>query len=684
VAGNGFIAGPKGDVYLVSKQGGLLRNAPDAGDVWNAVGSGDGRAYTPNVSIAAADPQNSQVFYAVDAQNHLIKSVDGGQKWITVSSGLPNAPILCLFVNAAAPQEVFAGTQAGLYKTADAGFSWQPIPSLTASVTQVYVNSYRPSVMYAVSAGTILVSSDAGKSWQKSETGLPLELVRGAGRTASRTPTRVSCLIFVNREKPFLLAATAANQVFRSDNNGTTWVSSSSGLDNTTSFTTAYIDKSYIVLASQNALYRSVDGMTWTKVLINSRMAPQYFTGVIRHPTRDGLLLRFRYAQDSDDNRRLGYLDPDGTLVGLTYGLTPHSTVDNVWTARSPTGRTLLFSTGGNYAGQSRPDTPFSSVSSDGGHSWELLSEGKPNCGERVAVRRGSAADIWVYGHGCVMRTQDGGEAWTMLPGFTLPDSSGSMSKLELDPQDPNLAYYCIGTNERHLFRYHYDPATRQGQSVDLKVLAPDVVVAEDNPKVLFTSSGQLSTDGGWTWIDKSKPLAALVDTNVKEGYVGPVRIVSLLKGELRAVVYRRAVSLGYEPGVTRIVKSNNLGDSWEQVTAFREALLQSSGFGGQGFGVYRNPHDSANFFIATFVNAKPPQTSRVRVLETRDRGETWREIYSSPHAQVGFPGEVREVVKTVVRVQNGSESSLWVGGLRGLWKSDDEGKTWKPVGGVQ
>ena len=667
---NSFVSTPGGEVYLIFYNQ-LYHSIRDEADSWDQLASG--------MKAVAIDPQNPKVLYGIDTQNHIVKSLDAGQNWITLNTGLPNIALLALSVNPANSQEVFVGTASGLFKTTDAGFSWHPT-SFMLAVNQIFANPHSSSSQYLLSAGTIFASSDGGSTWKKSESGLPVELVRGAGRTASKVPAHVSLLIFVDWQKPFLLAATYNKGVFRSDDGGISWVPAGTGLELSEPFVTAAIGKRRIVLAAPDFLYGSIDGMNWTKIAIKSgRNTPKSYLGVIEYPKREGILLHFRFAQDTGDTMRIGYLDTKGVLVGLNYGVVPHSEIDSVSVGQT-NGRPAIFATTANLYDSDQVERntrpTFTSVSTDYGYSWDII--GKPVCGESAASPRGADGEIWVYGSPtCITRTQDGGLTWNHLPGVEFRFGNASMSNLEFDPKDHNVAYYCVGVNEYYLYRYQFNSATKQGQAVDLKVVASDVLVDETNPSALFTDSTHLSPDGGWTWTDKSASLANLFG-GVPALSNRTFKLVSFRSGEIRAVVgqFDRMSSNG---SIT-VIRSPDSGTTWQQVATVESRAPQ---FQWQWPKVFRNRIDSSNFFVVTFASSQTRGSNAIKLLETKDGGRNWREVYSRTTTQDDNQREA-EIIHSVAQIREGANRDLLIGGRYGLWKSADEGATWKRLGGAQ
>ena len=652
---NSFVSGSKGSVYLVFDRN-LYHKVTDEADEWNQIANG--------VLSVTVDPNDDNVLYAINVQSHIIKSLDGGKTWITLNSTPSNARPWFLYINPSNSAEVFAGTNAGLIKTSDAGFNWQ-FTSPTGLVSYFSINP-KSSSYYALVGGTIYISADKGGTWKKSESGLPTEIVRGKGRTASKVTVECGALLFVDREKPFLLAATMTKGIYRSDDDGASWTSSSAGIAAGKIINGAFVGSNQIVLFTNDSIYSSADGAEWRYLSIKgNRYQPQLFLGVIGYPQHDGLLLLFRFEGDAGDVLRIGYLDPKGNLIGLNYGVLPHSEVDNVWVG-SMNGRPAIFAATANLNSSDQTQRytrpTFISVSQDGGYSWEVIE--KADYGEQALVRGGQPTEMWIYGKG-IQKTEDGWLHWTILPGI---QNGMTFNKIEPDPKDENVLYYCVGINECHVFRYQYEPSTGQGQAINLKVLGPDIVVEDDNSKMLFTGTGQLSTDGGWTWTDKSKALSNLVQ-GIAEGYRRPFKLVSFHGGQILAVVGKSEPTLSGTKASVSIIKSSDMGDTWQKVYSFPNEQWSEE--------VFLNPNNPSDFFIVT------SSSSTSKVYETQDAGENWHQIYARDVVQKNGWQDV-EKIRGVSQMTAGSGRILFVGGSHGLWKSEDEGQNWKRIGGVQ
>jgi hypothetical protein len=318
--------------------------------------------------------------------------------------------------------------------------------------------------------------------------------------------------------------------------------------------------------------------------------------------------------------------------------------------------------------------------------------------------------EIWIYGNAtCVTKTLTGGKTWQAMPGFLtrIPDigresipfgydgasskdgwgvnttdgedryGNLSVSCLHIDPQGQSVVYYCT---EETLYRYQFDATSGQGHAVNLKALAADVRIDELNHLALYTDTGKFSLDGGWTWIDKSKQLAKICGCDNGERYITAAKLLSFHGGELRALIVARGDAFNGYPGDVTIIRSQDMGDTWNVVER-----LKAHGLVG---GPFINSADSANIFIAVQTAQGTPgvlgtsyKTDSVKVLETKDGGKSWNEVYS--HA-AGGQFQTQGLVRGVAQVKSDTGRSLLLATREGLLKSDDEGTNWKKLGGIQ
>ena len=104
--GAAFLQGNGKTLYLLFNHS-LYKSIKPTADSWDRL--------SENIQSATADPQSPGVIYAVRNSNSVIKTLDDGANWLQVSNGLPCSAIHWVIVNPPNPQEVFAGTESGLY-----------------------------------------------------------------------------------------------------------------------------------------------------------------------------------------------------------------------------------------------------------------------------------------------------------------------------------------------------------------------------------------------------------------------------------------------------------------------------------------------------------------------------------------------------------------------------------------
>lgn len=79
------------------------------------------------VSAIAVDPTNPQIAYATlqgflgPGAGHVYATTNGGQSWTMIGSGLPDVPVNSIVVDPDTPENLFIGTDSGVFVTSDGG-----------------------------------------------------------------------------------------------------------------------------------------------------------------------------------------------------------------------------------------------------------------------------------------------------------------------------------------------------------------------------------------------------------------------------------------------------------------------------------------------------------------------------------------------------------------------------------
>lgn len=202
------------------------------------------------ILYAAFDPRTG-IAWAGSAHRvwgaHVHRSDDGGETWETLEDA-PHHPdgrgVLAIWQvapgNPDRPDELFAGiAPAGLFRSTDAGRSWEPVGSLNAHPTTA---AWQPAggslslhsihvgpgdrIVCAVSAGGAYRSDDGGANWTSINRGVRADFlpstVEGTGHCVHR--------LIAHSVRPDRLWQQNHCGVYRSDDAGESWLDVSAGL----------------------------------------------------------------------------------------------------------------------------------------------------------------------------------------------------------------------------------------------------------------------------------------------------------------------------------------------------------------------------------------------------------------------------------------------------------------------
>src|SRR5947208_244245 len=169
------LAGDTGLGYTV--QSGLYRSQGGESP-WEAIG--DGLPPAPEVRAIAVHPARPATVFA-GTQAGVYRSEDHGAHWVRLDAPAPGLAVWSLLLHPRDPDTVFAGYEpAAIYRSTDGGRIWRPLPlgvtfpDVTVRpdpqpkrITAIAVDPSHPAEVYAsVEVGGLLRSLDGGGSWE--------------------------------------------------------------------------------------------------------------------------------------------------------------------------------------------------------------------------------------------------------------------------------------------------------------------------------------------------------------------------------------------------------------------------------------------------------------------------------------------------------------------------------------
>lgn len=179
-----------GKLWLTDESTGLQHSA-DAGANWSVRNAGTRAA---SISAVAVDPRNGDRLLAGRDMQSLQHSDDGGRSWSDVGGEVPH-DVRSLTRSPVNPDHVLATAEEGLYRSLDAGVTWQrmataidPAPS-TRGWRDIVWCANTDTHLLAQVGNSIHRSLDGGASWAAVANGNNLRL-----ESARRAPGRVYLL----------------------------------------------------------------------------------------------------------------------------------------------------------------------------------------------------------------------------------------------------------------------------------------------------------------------------------------------------------------------------------------------------------------------------------------------------------------------------------------------------------
>lgn len=160
------------DLVFAATDLGLFLSS-DLGERWTAAAL-PGALGVSNLFIAP----NSDGRLFARATNGLFYSSDFGEHWAKYTFPLPASDINSVAIPLTPDSPLLVATRVGLYTTADNGTTWYASTAMPSSTVSSVVYSSQPKTAYAVEYGHLYQTADAGQTWNLVPSSLPVTRIR--------------------------------------------------------------------------------------------------------------------------------------------------------------------------------------------------------------------------------------------------------------------------------------------------------------------------------------------------------------------------------------------------------------------------------------------------------------------------------------------------------------------------
>ena len=647
-------------------------------------------------SVAACGvPGDPVTYYMGTTGGGLWKTTDAGQHWNNISDGFfktgsvgavavaPSDPnVVYVGMGEHAPRGVMTTYGDGVYKSTDAGKTWQHLGlELTRHIANVVVHPSNPDIVYVAAQGAlhgpseergVYKSVDGGKSWTKT-----LYVSEDAGCAHliinPKNPRILYAAMWEHRRLPWqVISGGPGSGLYKSVDGGDSWQKAESGLPTalgkmSLALSAANPDKVYALVESdsekeQGGLFVSHDaGGSWSRVSKDHRLVQRawYYTEVFADPNNENTV----YVLNSPVLK-----STDGGKSWQVGGST-HSDQHDLWinpdnsqnlVVANDGGAAISFDGGDSWSAQDNmPTGQFYRLNVDNHFPYRIYAGQQDNSSVRIASRNLS---------GRAITERD----WTYSAG-------GESAFLAFDPDNPRyvLGGSYQGTLEaldsetgegRKIMAAPHQYLAREAKDMRYRFNWNAPVIWSQHEENTFYHASQMllkTQDMGKTWTEASPDLTR--NETEKQGKGGAPYTNEGAGGENYGTISYVAESpheagvlwVGSDDGLVQLTRDN--GKSWTNVTpnGLQECLINA---------IEVSPHDPATAYLATtrykFNDFRPG------LYKTTNYGQSWTKI------DQGIP---EGAYTRVVREDSQRPGFLLAGTELGLYLSWDGGNSWEP-----
>ena len=647
------------------------------------------------VTAVTGVPSQPRTFYMGVASGGLFRTTDGGATWVPITDGkVPVGSMGAIAVADSNPDIIYLGTGSdgvrsnvstgrGVYKTTDAGKTWQFIGLYNAGqIGAVRIHPSNPDIAWVAAVGDIFKANtergifkttDGGKTWKKtlflSDTigAMDVELQPGNPNTVYAWMSRLE-------RKPWTIISGAKEGGFyKSTDGGETFAKIANGLPSeligkgNMSVTAANANRIYALVeaAPGGGMYRSDDaGQTWNALPSPAQMIwrPFYYTTIGADPT----------------NADVVYGGAEGFWKSTDGGKswqslrTPHGDNHDIW-INPKDGNTLIQANDGG-----------ANVSFDGGKTWTLGAQAQMNqpTSEIYGVWLDNQFPYRIYG-----AQQD--NSTLIISSQADPSNADDFrdgpgcetGPIMPHPSDPDIVYgSCKGQYEwmnlktGQAKRYWVGGQSLYGNPARDLILrfqrVSPMATSPHDPEVLYYGSQHVhrTRDKGVTWERISPDLTA--NPACCQGISGEPITRDITGEEFYSTLYaitespleRGVIWTGANDGPFHVTRDN--GKTWTNITP---KDLPASG---RVQWIEASPHRKGSAYYATYRYLLGDYQPYLYL--TNDYGKTWTRLTDGKN---GIPADWPA---RVVREDPDREGLLYAGTEFGMFISFDNGSHWQ------
>ncbi|GAB1855641.1 hypothetical protein MHTCC0001_04750 [Flavobacteriaceae bacterium MHTCC 0001] len=637
---------------------------------------------------------NPLTYYMGTTGGGLWKTEDAGQHWNNISDGFfktgsvgavaaseSNPNIIYVGMGEHAIRGVMTSYGDGVYKSTDAGKTWKYIGlNKTEQISRIVIHPTNPDIVYVAAQGKyatptsergVYKSVDGGKTWKKT---LFTNNFSGASELSMdmNNPQILYAALWHHQRTPWkMISGGAGSGLYKSDDAGETWKKLEKGLPKALgklaiSVCRSNSNKVYALVESdtqkdQSGLYVSNNaGKSWKQVSGDNRLTQRawYYTEVFTDPKDDETVYVLSAPALRSKDGGKNWEKITGTH-GDFHDLWINPSNPKNMVIANDGGAAISFNFGKTWSTQNIiPTAQFYRINVDNLLPYNIYAGQQDNSSIKIASMNMTGSTI-------------SERNWTKAAG-------GESAFLAFDKNNPTVTVggSYLGTIEaldmKNMISTKIMAAPIQylGKAArDMKYLynwnAP-IIWSQHEPNTIFHAAQVIlkSTDLGKNWTHFSPDLTRNIDEKQGKGG-GPYTNEAVGAENYGTISYvvespheKGVFYSGSDDGLVHITKDN--GKTWNNITPknLGETLVNT---------IEVSPHNPAVVYIATTKYKLGDYTPAL--FKSDNYGKTWKPIND------GIPNGAHT---RVIREDKTKQGLLFAGTELGMYISFDDGGTWE------